>query len=230
MAPERIDARAERIASAASSNDLGAQRLRRRAPFAAPPRFAPEVRPIRARGTPVARGDAPEGAMVIRAHIVVATFGAVVAAGCAASSPPPPSSPSSEPSSSSTIAPTPGARATCPLGVTGAEVAVSDEASGAVAIAFTTKGDVAELRRRVRDQAANYGPGAHQGLGHGGAHAGAQTHGLRLSELPAIDAQVSDIDGGARLLVATKDAAERDHVRSELHERAAKIVALGDCP
>ena len=127
------------------------------------------------------------------------------------------------------ITPTAGAARTCPLGVNGAKVAVVDAADG-VDVSFTTGGDVDELRRRVRDQAAEHGPGAHAGLGHGGSHIGAQVHGLRLWEIGQVAASASDIEGGARLHVVPTNPADTVRVRAALHDRAAYIVALGDCP
>ena len=155
---------------------------------------------------------------------ILGCLGVLVMAGCATTSPP---APAHDPPGE--IVTTAGALRTCPLGLTGTAVAIVDTPEG-VDISFTTKGNVDELRRRVRDQAANYGPGSHRGLGHGGMHSGAQTHGLRLSELPSIETRVQDIDGGARLNVMTTDIAARPRVRSELHERAAQIVAVGECP
>jgi len=153
-------------------------------------------------------------------------FGVLILAGCGTISSRPTNEPHDPPG---TIQPTAGAPQRCPLGMVGTNVAIADAADG-VDISFTTAGDIEELRRRVRDQAANYGPGAHRGLGHGGAHSGAQTHGLRLSEVSSIDARVQDIEGGARLHVMTTDAAQMTRVRSEIHDRAARMVALGDCP
>lgn len=128
------------------------------------------------------------------------------------------------------IEPTPNARPTCPLGMTGTEVAVANTPDG-VDVSFTLKGDVSELRERVNSQAAVHGPGRNAGLGHGGIHNGAHTHGLRLSELDfPVHATATDIDGGGRVHVFANSPADVDKLQREVFERAAKIVALGDCP
>jgi len=128
------------------------------------------------------------------------------------------------------IEPTPNGPVTCPLGMTGTQVAAVDTPDG-VDVTFTTKGDLVELRQRVEAQAEFHGPGKHEGPGHAGVHAGAHTHGLRLTEIDApMKATVTDVDGGSRLHVAATNASDLAKVRSGVHERAAKIVALGDCP
>jgi hypothetical protein len=127
-----------------------------------------------------------------------------------------------------TIPATAGAQPTCPLGLVGTKVAIAD-VNGGVDLSFTTSGDVNELRRRVRNQALEHGPGAHAGLGHGGTHMGAHTHGLRLWQIAPVTATATDLDDGARLHVVAKDPAASERVRVALHERAAYIVALGEC-
>jgi hypothetical protein len=85
-----------------------------------------------------------------------------------------------------------------------------------------------ELRRRIRDAAALYGPGAHKGLGHHGMHLGAQRHGLRLTELPPLYASVDDVDGGARLHLVAKLSMQSDELRAKLRDRI-DLVRAGPC-
>jgi hypothetical protein len=122
---------------------------------------------------------------------------------------------------------TPTARA-CVLGMRGTRLAIEDHGDS-TEITFTADKNVDELQRRVHDQAAGFGPGAHSGLGHGGTHGGAHVHGLRLSWLPPTRVTVEDLDLGARISIAAVDPAQRDEVRAGVHERAARM-ASGDCP
>jgi hypothetical protein len=129
-----------------------------------------------------------------------------------------------------TSAPTPRARATCPLGLAGTMVAVDDTPDG-VDVTFRTDGNVTELQKRAAMQAANHGPGQKAGLGHGGMHNGAHTHGLRLSEVGfPVHTTTTNTADGARVHVAPDNAANVVTLRQEIRERAAKIVSLGDCP
>ena len=109
-----------------------------------------------------------------------------------------------------------------------ATIAVVDTAGG-VDLTLTAPAErVQELRRRTRDVAALYGPAAHRGLGHGGKHLGAQRHGLRLSELPALRADVDDVEGGARLHLVAKISEQADELRARVHERVDEVRA-GPC-
>lgn len=108
--------------------------------------------------------------------------------------------------------------AMCPMEVSGTVVAATD-VEGGIGLSFkTTAGDVAELRRRVRRMAEMHDqPGGSNILGAGG-----------MKMTPAT-ASVEDIDGGARLVLQPKDAAQlgalREHVRMK-----AQRMAGGECP
>jgi hypothetical protein len=143
-----------------------------------------------------------------------------LAAGCSSSGRPqfvsqaPPSTPST----------------TCPFGVRGARLSMSDTEDGVV-IALRAYGqDVTELRKRARDAAAMYGPGAHRGLGHDGAHGGGEHHGLGLARLGVpVSAVAEDTAEGAKITVVPKVAADLEKMRQALHERESRTRA-GTCP
>ena len=117
----------------------------------------------------------------------------------------------------------------CPLGVAGAQIALVDS-SGAVELTLTspTLEGAEELRWRARDAAQLYGPGAHEGFGHHGLHLGAQRHGLRLTELPPLEARVDDVNGGVHMHLAAKVSSQTDELRKKIHERVDEVRA-GPC-
>ena len=117
----------------------------------------------------------------------------------------------------------------CPLGVPETRVEVVDTPEGADAIFTTTSGHVAELRRRVRDQAAMHGPDTHMGLGHGGVHGTSHNHGMRVWDMPAQGASAVDLDAGARLHVVASDAAHVAELQARVRERVATLDEH-DCP
>ena len=118
---------------------------------------------------------------------------------------------------------------TCQLGDPGVRVRVED-VEDAVDVTVTTIRDVDDLRHRVRDAAAMYGPGAHRGLGHHGKHGNGGHHGLRLAELrPTIKAVEIDVPSGAKIHVTPIESAKLDEVRAEVRARAAQ-AQWGDGP
>lgn len=146
----------------------------------------------------------------------------LVLSACAETTPPP--------NDPGTVAATPDAKTTCPLGMQGTQITVNDAPDGADVL-FTTKRNLSELRQRVSAQAVIHGPGQHAGLGHNGVHSGARTHGLRLSEIEfPVHVTATNVDGGARIHVVPERHADVDKLQHEIRERAAKIIALGACP
>jgi hypothetical protein len=100
----------------------------------------------------------------------------------------------------------------CPLAVAGTGVAVAD-VDGGVEVRFTTTGDVGEVRRRVAHMAGMH---AHHATRPG-------------APMPAADARVDDIDGGARIVLTPKDPAQLAVLRG--HARAhGQQMAAGRCP
>jgi hypothetical protein len=124
---------------------------------------------------------------------------------------------------------TPQPSTTCPFGVRGARVRMIDTADGVV-VTLRAFGDIAVLRRRARDAAAMYGPGAHRGLGHDGAHGGGHRHGLGLAQLGVpVEATAEDTEEGARIIVRPKDPADLGRMRAALRARAGR-ARVGECP
>lgn len=132
-------------------------------------------------------------------------------ASCALPTGPPRPPPSREP-----------ARGACPLGLEGVSV-VAERTPDGVALVFRSRGDVAELRERVRGAARLHGPFGQLGKGHDGRHGGGGHHGLKAHELPVARAQVQDIEGGARLSLVPVYPFEVDALRSRVEARALEM-------
>jgi hypothetical protein len=107
----------------------------------------------------------------------------------------------------------------CPLQVPGARLAAQDVEAG-VALAFTTQGDVADLRRRVRNMADLHGKYRDQ------------LAAIHIEPtLPPADHFVEDVPNGARIVFrpgATDDRALA-RFRTELETEAHALTA-GRCP
>jgi len=118
---------------------------------------------------------------------------------------------------------------TCPFGIPGARLSMSDHDDGVV-IALRAYGDVGEVRRRAHDAAAMYGPGAHRGLGHQGVHGGGHRHGLGLSQLGVpVRAEAENTPEGARITVRPEVATDMEAMRAALWKREGS-ARRGDCP
>ncbi len=107
----------------------------------------------------------------------------------------------------------------CPLGVMGAHVTAEDTPDGVV-LSFTTDGDPTELRQRVFDASAMYGPGARMGKGHEGTHGEGGQHGLLAMQLPPLSAASAEIPQGARIRFVPANAADLETMRTKLRARA----------
>lgn len=121
----------------------------------------------------------------------------------------------------------PGGGAMCPMMMTaGTQVATSDTSDG-VAIAFTTTGDVADLRARVRRMADmhNQMAGAKgKGMQGGGMQGGGK--GMRM--VPS-RASVEDVPGGARLVLVPTDPSQLGALRQQARMHA-EMMQQGRCP
>jgi len=104
----------------------------------------------------------------------------------------------------------------CPLQVPGATLATEDVDDGG-AIVFTTTGDVADLRRRVRNMAdlhGNYRP---------------QLAAMNIEPgLPPADHIVEDVPAGARIVFRTGDS-DLTGFRAQIATEASKLTT-GRCP
>lgn len=122
----------------------------------------------------------------------------------------------------------PAPSSTCPFGFRGARVAIERTALGADVV-IEGYGDPAILRRRARDAAAMYGPGAHRGMGHDGKHGDGERHGLGLAALGVpVRASEEDTTDGAIIHVVAAEPADRDRLRALLVERG-NAARTGDC-
>jgi hypothetical protein len=143
----------------------------------------------------------------------------------------------------------------CPV-TEGVNVAVADTDSGAM-LTFTTDGDVDALRRRAHHMAEMYGvhrgrrgmmwrhrrggmgPGPRGGPGMAGAGprgpgmAGAGPRGGRgmmrgAGPMPAANATVEEITGGARILLTPKNPADLQALRDHVHQHHQRMSS-GAC-
>lgn len=141
----------------------------------------------------------------------------------------------------------------CPMQVEGTS-ATAEDVEGGAALAFTTTGDVAELRRRVAHMAdmhdrhggAEHGHGmgmhSHQGsAAPGHRHDGSPVqddeargegmHGGMMggSMMPAATARSEEIEGGARIVLTPRDPSELTALREHARHMADRM-ASGQCP
>lgn len=113
----------------------------------------------------------------------------------------------------------------------GTKLEVSDTGDG-VAVAFTTSGDVADLRARVRHMAdmhngmagMHHGDGMHGGMGSGDTHEGM----MGMQMVPS-RATAEDIPGGARLVLVPSDPAQLSALRTRARDHVA-MMEKGECP
>lgn len=112
----------------------------------------------------------------------------------------------------------------CALGVVGASVTAEDTPDG-IALSFTSKDRVAEMRARANDAAAQHGPGERVGAGHHGRHGHGGEHGLQMMQAPTARSVAEDIEGGARIRFVPADPAEKELLREKLRERAGAMNA-----
>ena len=118
---------------------------------------------------------------------------------------------------------------TCPFGIRGTRVQMDDTPDGVV-LTLHAFGDVEDVRRRARDAAAMYGPGARMGHGHGGVHGRGERHGLGLAHLGVpVNALAEDVPAGARIFVWPKRREDLGRMRAALEEREQR-TRTGECP
>jgi hypothetical protein len=124
--------------------------------------------------------------------------------------------------------PEPVPSSTCPFGFQGARVAIERTPLGADVV-IEAYGDPAVLRRRARDAAAMYGPGAHRGMGHDGVHGNGKQHGLGLATLGVpVRASEEDTREGAVIHVVAVEPGDRVKLRSVLVQRG-NAARSSDC-
>jgi hypothetical protein len=143
----------------------------------------------------------------------------------------------------------------CPMEVEGT-TARAEDVEGGAAMAFTTTGDVAELRRRVAHMVEMHE--MHHGEGHGAMMGGGDDKGMMAGGddkgmmaggddkgmmaggddkgmmgggmmMPPATARSEEIEGGARLVFIPKDPADLPKLREHARQHAEKM-ASGQCP
>ena len=177
-------------------------------------------------------------------------FGAALAVvgACAKKPTPQPNAETQETTGATMMAP-----ADCPIAVPGANVETTETTDG-MAMTFTTSGDVAELRRRVRAmgehmnaRASAYGGGMGPGMmaeADGGGRMGMGMHGRGMMAggagppagrrgmgiMPSVRCEVDDVEGGARMRVSPSDPSERGDVRRRMQEWTQTMAQGHRCP
>lgn len=111
----------------------------------------------------------------------------------------------------------------CPMDVPGTKVSVADTPDG-VALTFTTTGDVSKLREHVYGMAAMHEHMMQEGSGSGGMGSG----GMMMKMVPST-ARSEDVEGGARIVLTPKDAAQLSELRAHVREHATQMTS-GHCP
>jgi hypothetical protein len=159
--------------------------------------------------------------------ILAGAAAVVILAGCA-------HAPSAESTSTSTLSAkeiaSAGSRtAMCPMSVPGTHVSAGDAVNGET-LTFTTTGQVAELRSRVREMAEMHNrhhadSGAREGmLADGITGAG---HAVSGATMPPSWATVMDVEGGASMVLAPSAPADLEQLRSAALMRAQRMEQDG---
>jgi hypothetical protein len=158
---------------------------------------------------------------LVRATIHAAA--AVILVACASAEPSPPLVPASGPPAARAV---PITGSGCAFGVRGAKASIENVSMGVI-VTFTVEdaASVEELRDRVKNVAAQHGPGAHEGMGHDGAHGSRDHHGLHLSEMPPVETSSQSVDGGARLHVLARSTADVRSVQNQMWSRIETVAA-----
>jgi hypothetical protein len=101
----------------------------------------------------------------------------------------------------------------CPMKVTGADLAVAD-VDGGIAVTVTTKsGDVADLRRRTENMAKMHGDSST-----GNMHGPMMSFSVKYEEVP----------NGARLTLTPKDLTQLEEFRTKVRQHVEQMKK-GDC-
>jgi hypothetical protein len=120
----------------------------------------------------------------------------------------------------------------CPMRLPGTTVQAQDTTDG-MAMTFTTTGDAAELRRRVRvmaDHMNAHSSGASGGMGmHGMMMGGDGGMGMMGGTMPAMRAQVEDVDHGARLKMTPVDPTKLGEMRDHMKQQAQMMSQSHAC-
>lgn len=121
----------------------------------------------------------------------------------------------------------------CPFGVKGAQVLVSDTNDGVTMTFSTTPDKLDDLRERVADAAAMHGPGEQVGKGHdpsmpGARHGDGGNHGLKAMQFPPMRAVADKVDGGVRLTLSAQVPTDAPAIQAKARERAKAMAESCD--
>jgi hypothetical protein len=139
----------------------------------------------------------------------------------------------------------------CPMATPGTSVQAAEAADG-MTMTFTTRGDAAELRKRVRAMASRMnahpsgGMGMHDMMmggadgGHGmmgggmgmsgGMMAADGGHAMMSGTMPQVRAQAEDVEGGARLRLTPLDPSRLGELKQHMKEHAQMMNDGHGCP
>jgi hypothetical protein len=115
------------------------------------------------------------------------------------------------------------------MSVPGTHVAAADAVNGET-LMFTTTGQVAELRTRVREMAEMHNrhhadSGAHEGMLAGGVTGAG--HAVASATMPPSWATVMDVEDGATLVLAPSAPADLEKLKSAVRMRAQRMEQDG---
>jgi TusA-related sulfurtransferase len=146
----------------------------------------------------------------------------------AAPAPPPPAAPvAAAPPAEPTPATPSGKMAHCPSTVVGANTAIEDTPGG---IALTVTAAEESAVKEIRARAAFLGASAQNDatpIGHNGTGEGGGIFGRCPVVMRNTKVAVTDVKGGSKLVVASRDAKEQDWLRRESRSRLAEIGSPG---
>jgi hypothetical protein len=109
------------------------------------------------------------------------------------------------------------------MGTTSTQITASDTINGA-ALVFTTNGDVAGLRARIRHMAEMHNQMA--GM-RGSGSAGPGGHGMGMHRIPSY-ASAEEVPGGARLVLVPTDPSQLAALRQQVRMHVEKMQS-GPC-
>jgi hypothetical protein len=101
----------------------------------------------------------------------------------------------------------------CPMKVTGADLAVANVENGIVVTITTKSGDVTDLRRRTENMA-----NMHSGSSNAGMHGQMMSFSVKYEEVP----------NGARLVLTPKDLTQLEEFRTKVGQHVEQMKK-GDC-
>lgn len=121
----------------------------------------------------------------------------------------------------------------CPSDLPNTTMTMSDTPDG-IALTYTTTGDVSGVRGRAAAMATRIdalsGTAMHHMRGRGGYGPG-HGMGLRTGMLPASNARVEEISGGARIVLTPEDPAQLGDLRAHMrHHESMMGPGQGQCP